>query len=84
MRHREKWREDVTLAALARKPFSFHWDTFLMRLALPPSPVELSVVKASPIEDATEYAATLKSLHISFRAGAATKIEVIDARAARA
>jgi RND family efflux transporter MFP subunit len=31
--------------------------------ALPPSPVELSVVNASPIEDATEYVATLKSLH---------------------
>ena len=31
--------------------------------AMPPTPVELVVAKPSPLEDATEYVATLKSLH---------------------
>jgi RND family efflux transporter MFP subunit len=31
--------------------------------AMPPTPVELTVAKAMPIEDATEYVATVKSLH---------------------
>jgi RND family efflux transporter MFP subunit len=31
--------------------------------AMPPTPVELAVAKPAPVEDATEYVATLKSLH---------------------
>jgi RND family efflux transporter MFP subunit len=31
--------------------------------ALPPTPVKLAVARAKPIQDATEYVATLKSLH---------------------
>ena len=30
---------------------------------MPPTPVELAVAKPAPVEDATEYVATLKSLH---------------------
>ena len=31
--------------------------------AMPPTPVELAVAQPAPVEDATEYVATLKSLH---------------------
>ena len=31
--------------------------------AMPPTPVELAVAKPAPVEDATEYVATVKSLH---------------------
>src|SRR5262245_9969879 len=31
--------------------------------AMPPTPVTLSVAKTSPVDEATEYVATLKSLH---------------------
>src|SRR6476661_5755279 len=32
-------------------------------MQMPPTPVELAVAKPSSVEDATEYVATLKSLH---------------------